>query len=277
MNETIENIVTADGYQLHSRAWQTGQSEILIVTLHGLLTHSGWFSGLGDALLARGIHVIGHDRRGSGLNQQARGDIDSPRRLIEDLGAIVEPHRRRYKTIIFLGWCLGSTVALKYLLEMPKAGEGLVMMSPDIFERHLNDKVRKLFSDPKWDDRVLPRLSVPIPLEAYTETAQLDTFIRKDELKLKDFTPRFLRATLRLKENLEASFQDFRKPSLLILAGRDRIIDNGRTEALYQEIGSESPETVVLDCNHGIMFEAQDELTALLEGFCAKTKGSFPA
>jgi alpha-beta hydrolase superfamily lysophospholipase len=274
MKETIETVQAVDGYPLRYRSWQTGTSDTLVVTLHGVLTHSGWFSGLADSLLARGIHVIGHDRRGSGLNEQDRGDVDGPDRLLEDLGSVVAPQRQRYRTILYLGWCLGSTVALRFLLKRPELGEGLLLMSPDIYECHVNDKVRTVFSDPKWDTRVLPRLTVPIAVEVYTDTEYLDGFIRPDKLKLKDFTPRFLRATMRLKESLEENFAAFRKPSMLILAGRDRIIDNARTEELYRHIGSSASEVVVLDCNHGIMFEAQEPLANLIERFGSSTRGA---
>lgn len=267
MLETIRECTTADGYRLQYRSWQEGESDTLVVTLHGILTHSGWFGEVGDDLLAGGIHTIGHDRRGSGLNQDARGDVAGPQQLVDDLATLVASQRARYRRIILLGWCLGSCIALHHLLQNDDGGEGLILMSPDIFECHLDEKVRATFSDPKWDDRVVPRLRVPINIEIYTKSHYLDTFIRRDELKLKEFTPRFLRASMRLKEDLETRFAEMRKPSMLLLAGRDRIIDNEKTRALYTHIGSPSPEVVELDTDHGIMFDAREELVATIARF----------
>lgn len=267
MLETIREVTSSDGYRLRYRSWQSGESDTLVVTLHGILTHSGWFGEVGDDLLARGIHTVGHDRRGSGLNAEARGDVSGPQQLVDDLAAIVAPQRARYRRIVLVGWCLGSCVALHHLLQNPDGGDGLVFMSPDIFECHLDEKVRATFSDPKWDDRVVPRLRVPINVEIYTKSDYLDTFIRRDELKLKEFTPRLLRATMRLKENLEERFAELEKPSMLLLAGRDRIIDNGKTRALYEHIGSEQREVVELDADHGIMFDAREELVETLARF----------
>lgn len=267
MREQIIEFEAGDGYPLRARSWQSGDSETLVVMQHGVLTHSGWFGELGDALLAAGVHAIGHDRRGSGLNDRDRGDVDGPDRLLDDLHAVVEPQRRRYRSIVHFGWCLGSTLALHYLLRRPAMGEGLIMMSPDIFEAHLRPEVRKAFSDPKWDDRERPRLRVPIPAEIYTDTEYLDSFIRPDAMKLKDFTPRFMRATMRLKEDLPEHFAAFDKPSMLVLATRDRIIDNRKTREIYRHIGSASPKVVELDCNHGIQFEALDSLVETTLGF----------
>ncbi|MEO8378605.1 MAG: alpha/beta fold hydrolase, partial [Acidobacteriota bacterium] len=267
MLETIRECTSTDGYRLQYRSWQSGPSDTLVITLHGILTHSGWFSETGDELLARGIHTIGHDRRGSGLNDEARGDVASPEQLVGDLTALVATQRDRYRRIILLGWCLGSCVALHHLLQNPDGGEGVILMSPDIFECHLDEKVRATFSDSKWDHRVVPRLRVPISLEIYTKSSYLESFIRHDTLKLKEFTPRFLRASMRLKENLETHFANFTKPSLLLLAARDQIIDNARTRALYAHIGSDAPEVVELDSDHGIMFDARDELVSTIARF----------
>jgi alpha-beta hydrolase superfamily lysophospholipase len=266
--EAIRSRVTEDGYCLRYRAWQAGASDTLVVTLHGVLSHSGWFGPLAGMLVERGVHVIGHDRRGSGLNQDGRGDVDGPGRLLDDLRAVVGPYRERYRTIVYLGWCLGSTIALRHLLAHPELGEGLLLMSPDIYERHVTDEVRATFASPHWDGRVIPRLRVPIPLEAYTDGPALQT-IRGDALKLKDFTPRFLRATLALRAGIEEAYAAFRAPSRLLLAGRDTVVDNEKTSALYERIGSADRGSVVFDTNHGILFEATGELASVVTSFAS--------
>jgi alpha-beta hydrolase superfamily lysophospholipase len=269
MNERILETKATDGYTLRYRAWQGSANETLVVTLHGILTHSGWFATMAEELLLHGIDTIGHDRRGSGLHTEARGDVSGPQQLIDDLHSIVGPQRDRYSRIVLLGWCLGTCVALHYLLQHPEHGEGLIMMSPDIFECHLDENVRRTFSDPKWDDRVTPRLRVPIPVEIYTTSHHLDGFVRNDELKLRDFTPRTLRASMRLKENLETHFAAFEKPSMLLLAKNDKIIDNEKTRALYAHVGSAEPGVVELEADHGIMFDALGALVETVEGFAS--------
>jgi alpha-beta hydrolase superfamily lysophospholipase len=268
MPERILETTASDGYNLRSRSWQKG-SDTLVVTLHGVLSHSGWFASMAEALLLHGIDTIGHDRRGSGLNAEARGDAPGPQQLLDDLHAVVAPERSRYRRIVFLGWCLGTCIALRNLLDRPEDGDGLIMMSPDIFECHLDEKVQKVFSDPKWDHRVLPRLRVPIPLEIYTTSHHLDDFIRRDALKLGDFTPRLMRASLRLKENLPAHFAALTRPSMLLLAAHDQIIDNEKTKALYSLVGSPDPRVVELDSGHGLMFDALDPLVETVAAFAA--------
>jgi len=271
VTETVATVAASDGYPLGHRLWRGPAGRALLVMQHGVLTHSGWFAEIGRRLAARGVDVLGHDRRGSGLNAEARGDVDGPQRLLDDLHAVVAPHRAAYPTIVHFGWCLGCTLGLRYLLGRPEMGEGLVWMSPDVYERHLRPAVLDAFARPIWDDRVTPRLKVPVPPEIYTDGPALDGFVRRDPLKLTDMTPRFLRATVRLKEDLEEAVASFTAPSLLILAGRDRIVDNERTRRLYERIGSARPRVVTFDCNHGIQFEARDELVGVLADFVEST------
>lgn len=264
--EATPLLVTPDGYPLRYRSWRSGSSDTLVVTLHGVLSHSGWFAPLARALVERGVDVVGHDRRGSGLNPEGRGDVDGPAVLLDDLRAIVAPHRDHYRTIVYLGWCLGSTIALRHLLAHPDLGEGVLLMSPDVYERHLTDEVRARFASPNWDDRVSPRLRVPIPAEAYTDGPALE-MVRADDLKLKDFTPRFLRATFALRTGIEEAYAAYRGPSRLLLARRDQVIDNEKTASLYERVGSSDRGVVEFDTNHGILFEATEELAAVVASF----------
>jgi acylglycerol lipase len=267
--EAIREVSAADGYRLRYRFWGDGTASILVVMQHGILTHSGWLAGIAEGLVERGMDVLGHDRRGSGMNGEARGDAAGADQLLDDLHLTVAPNRPHYRTVIHFGWCLGCTVGLRYLAERPEMGEGIVLMSPDVYEKHLRPAVMETFSKPTWDDRVLPRLRVPVAAEIYTDGPALDDFVRPDPLKLVDMTPRLMRATVKLKDDVERMVGEFRKPSLLILAARDRIIDNERTRRLYAGIGSPDPRVLTLDCNHGIQFEALDELVEAVAGFAA--------
>jgi acylglycerol lipase len=267
MHEHVTVTPAGDGYRLRSLRWLEGPSDTLVVMLHGVLTHSGWFSEVGDALLARGFHAVGHDRRGSGMNDEDRGDVPSAAHWLDDLDAVVRPLRDRYARIVYLGWCLGSCVALQYLLERPEMGEGLIFMSPDIYERHITERVRSVLGRPEWRDRTAPRFTVPIPLDGYTDTEALDRFVRADRLKLTTCTPRLMYASLQLKRDLESRFHAFTKPSVLLLAAKDTIIDNEPTEALYRHIGSPESQVVIVDAHHGMMFEALDSLVGLIERF----------
>ena len=49
-----------------------------IVALHGIQSHSGWYTWSSRKLAEAGFAVHFTDRRGSGLNWQARGNGNAP-------------------------------------------------------------------------------------------------------------------------------------------------------------------------------------------------------
>src|SRR5579872_535942 len=58
-----EELSTADGCKHFLRSWNTGSSEILLI-LHGLGAHSGWFIDMGNSLSSHGLTVYAMDHRG---------------------------------------------------------------------------------------------------------------------------------------------------------------------------------------------------------------------
>ena len=82
----IRTFVVSDGYPLHVRLWPAvGSARGLVVVLHGVQSHGGWYHGLGRTLASAGYSVSFPDRRGSGANSRDRGHTPSPRRLNLDV------------------------------------------------------------------------------------------------------------------------------------------------------------------------------------------------
>ena len=76
----------SDGYLLRGRVW-LGRSptRAVILYLHGIQSHGGWFEGSASRLAQAGLAVLLPDRRGSGRNQIARGHTPSAGRLLADV------------------------------------------------------------------------------------------------------------------------------------------------------------------------------------------------
>ena len=78
-----ETLAMADGCKLFLRSWVTGSSDVLLI-LHGLGAHSGWFIDVGDALAARGLTVYADDHRGFGRSEGLPAHIDIYSTFVED-------------------------------------------------------------------------------------------------------------------------------------------------------------------------------------------------
>ncbi|HYV34666.1 MAG TPA: alpha/beta hydrolase, partial [Gemmataceae bacterium] len=80
---TIDTFVT-DAWRFR-RYEPPGEPRGIIVCLHGIQSHGGWYEYSSKKLCAAGFRVYYLDRRGSGLNEKARGDSPSFGRLLEDV------------------------------------------------------------------------------------------------------------------------------------------------------------------------------------------------
>ncbi len=74
MTESSSWISTTDGVQLHYSSWGADGHRTPILFLHGLISHSQWFSPVANYLADRDTPVFALDRRGSGHSQAIRGD-----------------------------------------------------------------------------------------------------------------------------------------------------------------------------------------------------------
>lgn len=202
-----------------------------LVYLHGIESHAGWFLPAAEALCARGYTTYLLDRRGSGVNRElGAGDAPSADALLEDVQLFREHLADREHSLVGLSW--GGKLALACALARPEGLRGLVLVTPGLVPRVDLDPGRKL--------RLLASLAfggrapiqVPIEPEMFTSTPHHLEFIRRDPLRLSEVTARFLLASWNLDRRIRRRVADLRVPTLLFLAGHDRIVDNARTRAL---------------------------------------------
>ena len=67
----------AEGYDIAVRVYGETGGKTPVVMTHGLQSHSGWFAQSAAAMAAGGHPVYAVDRRGSGLSQGPRGDMQA--------------------------------------------------------------------------------------------------------------------------------------------------------------------------------------------------------
>jgi len=101
--------------------------------------------------------------------------------------------------------------------------------------------------------------SVKLPLDdptLFTDVPQWQQFIAQDELALHHVTSGFLNAGRDLDNIIYEHRNAIVQPTLLMLAGRDRIIDNQQTRELVNDFGS--TDTAILeypDAAHTLEFD----------------------
>ncbi|MBN2447880.1 MAG: alpha/beta hydrolase, partial [Phycisphaerae bacterium] len=82
----------SDGYVVNGRVWPARDRAIrpAIIYLHGIQSHGAWFEWSASVLAQAGNMVVLPDRRGSGLNDEARGDTPTRNRWLDDLDDLTQ-------------------------------------------------------------------------------------------------------------------------------------------------------------------------------------------
>lgn len=211
-----------------------------VVLLHGIISHSGWYHESASALAQRGFDVYALDRRGSGLNSDRRGDIDEWRTWVRDVIGVCETCHTE-GPVVLLGISWGGKLAPVIARERPDLLAGVGMICPGLFA-HQQPSLLKRLTLATTGVLNMNQQRVPIPLQPpqlFTESPRWQKYVETDPLTLRRITLRFAREDQRLTSAARQANRWIHAPALLVLAGRDRIVDNRRTRAWFEQIPSD--------------------------------------
>ena len=122
---------TTDGCNIFLRSWDTDSPDVLLI-LHGLGAHSGWFIDMGNKLAARGMTVYAMDHRGFGRSGGVPGHIDNYHTYVEDINFIVTTIHKRHPeaSIHILGHSMGGIFASHYAAKYQSALSSVLFLNP---------------------------------------------------------------------------------------------------------------------------------------------------
>jgi alpha-beta hydrolase superfamily lysophospholipase len=256
----------SDGYELRGRLWPPScdRPPAAILYLHGIQSHGGWFEWSAAQLAECGCPVLLPDRRGSGLNQAARGDTPAARRWLDDLDELSDWAGKEFGVSQFaiVGVSWGGKLAVAWALRRPQLARRLLLIAPGLFpavDVGLTGRLRIGLSL-----LTCPRRSFSIPLNdpaLFTDNPAGRKFIAEDPLKLTHATARFFYGSRRLDHMLARTGPATLDADLtLILAGGDRIIRNAATSAWLVRVAARPPTIHTFpQAAHTLEFEPQVE------------------
>lgn len=227
-----------DGRRLAVRRWLAASTpRAHTVFLHGISSHGGWYERSCQHLARAGFEVHFLDRRGSGLNQEAPGDVDQWQTWIDDVASYLETLRGT-RPVVLSGISWGGKLAAAVARRHASAINGLALICPGFYSPHdpglLKGAALLLPILRRLDER---RMQIPLRNpQWFTDSPKWQSFIARDPLTLRDVTWRFARESYRLTRFARESATFLHMPTLMMLAGRDRIINNRRTLQFYRRI-----------------------------------------
>ncbi len=225
----------SDTVELRGRVWRPARPDPDwgILYLHGIQSHGGWFEWSAALLAEAGGPVLLPDRRGSGLNQTARGDTPHTERWLDDLNELSDWMRDEFgvQRLAVVGVSWGGKLAVAWALRRPELVGRLLLVAPGLFPAVDVGFIRRLRIVMAL--RKHPRRTFPIPLDdptLFTDDPAGQAFIASDHLKLTLATARFYYESRRLDRSLlRAAPASLQADATLLLAARDRIIRNAPT------------------------------------------------
>jgi alpha-beta hydrolase superfamily lysophospholipase len=280
---TVESFTTGDGYRCRYRRYPShGAARAEVVCIHGIQSHAGWYEYSCTRLAAAGFAVSFLDRRGSGMNQEARGDAPGFRRLLDDLADFLRPLREqaiaRGLSVFLVAISWGGKLAVALQRRHPGLVDGLALLCPGFFARVRPPFLQRLRIF--WSRWVAPRRLFPVPLndpELFTANPRWLQFLRDDPLSLRQATARLLLESARLDGYLRFFVRrNVTLPLLLLLAGQDRIIRNDRTRRYVERLASPDKEVMEYpEAHHTLEFEPEPD--RFLGDLCGWLERHLPA
>ncbi len=253
----------SDGYEasLYVLTPPGGATHRPVVQYHGIQSHPGWFVGSASYLACQGFPVFQVTRRGSGSHDLRRGDASSPRRLLRDVAEACRFVARMTgeETGHLLGISWGGKLLTAYAAC---ADEGfcrsLTLVAPGIASRidaPLATKLRVALA--LLTLRGGATFEIPLADESlFTDRSVMHQYLREDPFRLRRATARFLWASRRLDAMLARRRRPcIGVPATVLLAARDRIVDNERTKAVLGRLAADLAVAVELPGAHTLEFE----------------------
>lgn len=276
---SIRKLEMPDKYQIHYRMWGENYGEDVLLILHGGMSHSRWQAPLAKSIRTKApnMTVVAADRRGCGLNEK-RGDLGSVDCVIDDVINHILFLKKSFNRIHLAGWCQGAQYASIVASRLPDAISSLILLTPGFF---WNDRFRsvmtiaeKIVMDVIGEFSLKPERDhacIPIPMEAtdFTYSEEWLDFIENDRLKTTMITLKSVNIMDEIQELSWYSMLQNKLPLLVIIADRDRIVDNNKVTQFIKPFfdSSELNKMTVLDSAHAIQFEKPSEVAAEILSF----------
>lgn len=258
----IEFYTASDGRRLAVRVWDgIAPPRARVVMLHGITSHGGWYNRSCQHLNECGFEVHFLDRRGSGLNIEARGDVDRDTTWLTDVTAYLE-RIRDGRPVVLCGISWGGKLAAAVARKDPGLIRGLALITPGLYSKFEPNLLQKLaLRIPVRERMQNRRVEIPLqPATLFTETPIWREYVASDPLSLQEVTFRFVQADNRLTRYAKQAAELIHTPTLMMLAGRDRIVTNSRCRTFMGRIGAEHKTLIEYpNAVHTLEFESSPD------------------
>jgi acylglycerol lipase len=257
--EVSRFIHVRDGADLHYLHWSDPQAEpwAVVVFLHGIASHAGWFAETAADLAQRGVAVYAPDRRGSGRSSGRRGHLARYTLALDDVDQVVRlVAAEQPGTPLFLAassWA--AKLAVVYATQ-PAPLSGLLLLGPGMLPRVNLSPLRQVVILVGQLVAPTARLTIPLTPELYTTNPPYRDLIRGDRLRLLQATTRLFWETGRLDRRRARASARLRLPLLVLQGEDDAMMDVPATRRWFEGLAVQDKTYVAYPgAGHTLDFE----------------------
>ena len=247
---------------LQMKLWQGDKSihsATVILCLHGIESHSGWFETFASETSAAGVDCLSYDRVGNGSNLNTH--LQSVPSMLADLKSVTEGLRRQYQHIIVLGMSWGGLLAAYALQQGSMSSRYSILLVPGLFSlkslplKHLLQMAPKLIFSSRRD------IPIPIEINDFSAVQKVRNMIREDALRRKGAPAHLLYETQKMRTRVRAT----KLPKEIVevwLAEQDEIIDNNKLQIYLENQGVHFH--IFKGHGHALIFECPEKLSRMM-------------
>jgi len=252
----LETTLERSGLSFHVEHYRPEKdASLAVISMHGFSAHCGLYRHVGHALAARGIAVTQFDGRGHGRSSGRRGHVDAFTDYLDDLAMVVKWARARHPSLpwALMGHSLGGTIVASFVLDEQRTEKPsrMVMVAPWLKLKMKVPAPKRLAANVMA--KIAPTFSSwnGLRAENLSRNPAAVAGFAKDPLIFHQATAGGFMATLRAQAYVRTHAQDLDLPTLLLVAGDDRIVANEANLGFAQGAGA----IVAVKTYHGLFHE----------------------
>ncbi len=252
----METTLQRDGTDLHVEHYRpTDRARLNLVAVHGFSAHCGLYRHVGCALASRGIATTEFDSRGHGRSGGTRGHVPNFADYIDDLAMVAAWARKQAPGVpwALMGHSLGGAIAATFALDR-KSDERpsrLVLVAPWLKLKMKIPAPKRMAANVMAKVAPAFRSGNGLRAENVSRNPAVVQGFTADPLIFHHATAGGFMATLRAQAHVHAHAKELTVPTLLVLAGDDRIVANEASLSFAQAAG----QTVVVKTYDGLFHE----------------------
>ncbi|MEM1069931.1 MAG: alpha/beta fold hydrolase [Planctomycetota bacterium] len=254
---SIQFYSTRDGHSLASRVWNVDDALADVILLHGIVSHGGWYLPSCDHLASQGFGVHFLERRGSGLNDDHSGDVNQWQTWLNDVSDYLQQlPKDRPRILLGISW--GGILACAFARHHAEQIQAMGLICPGLCSLRAASPVQRLGLG--IARRLgLSNMRVAIPLKEswlFSQSPKAQRYIDQDPLKLRKITIRFAVENQRLLHEATVHPEQIDVPILLVLSGKDPIVDNPATRQFVERTANRNQAIIEYpESSHTLEFE----------------------